>query len=252
MSSTCSSTGSYTLTVTFEVGTDIDKARSVPFGVAIAAQAPSGGPAAGSQHQEAIDQHHHGRGAHLAEGDSRQPLPEQLCDPADQGYPQPDLRGRRYHGLRRRQLRDAGLDRSRAAQGTQHDDRGRARGHRRAERPGCRRPDRPGPLARGPELPVHRDHARPVEQPRAVRRDHRQDGRGRHRPDAPDPDQGRCADRARGPDLRPHRCDQRRDAQAGRNAPLTCGRHRHGKAPSTAASTPSTTAPRPPTRPSSD
>ena len=63
MSSTCSSDGSYTLTVTFEIGTNLDKAQVlVQNRVAIAAAAAArGGAAAGRHRQEAVDQHHPGR-----------------------------------------------------------------------------------------------------------------------------------------------------------------------------------------------
>ena len=65
MSSTCSSDGSYKLTVTFEVGTDLDKAQVLVQNRLAdrAAEAPAGGPAAGDHGQEAVDQHHHGRRA---------------------------------------------------------------------------------------------------------------------------------------------------------------------------------------------
>ena len=80
MSSTCSSDGSYTLTVTFEVGTDLDKAQVlVQNRVAVAEpQAARGGPAAGGHRQEAVDQHHPGGLPDLARRPVRQPLPEQL------------------------------------------------------------------------------------------------------------------------------------------------------------------------------
>ena len=62
MSSTCSSDGSYKLTVTFEVGTDLDKAQVlVQNRLAVAQpQAAGGSPEARDHRQEAVDQHHHG------------------------------------------------------------------------------------------------------------------------------------------------------------------------------------------------
>ncbi len=67
-------------------------------------------------------------------------------------------RGRR-DDLRPARLQHAGLARSRPADGPQHDRRRRGRGAARAERAGGGGPDRPA--ARGEErrLPVHHDHA---------------------------------------------------------------------------------------------
>ena len=80
MSSTCSSDGSYKLTVTFEVGTDLDRAQVLgaePAGHRAAAAA-GGGSAARHHRQEAVDEHHPGRLADLARQSLRRPVPEQL------------------------------------------------------------------------------------------------------------------------------------------------------------------------------
>ena len=94
MSSTCSSDGSYKLTVTFEVGTDLDEAQVlVQNRVAIAMpKLPRGSAAAGRHRQEAVDQHHAGRLAHLARRPLRRPVPEQLRHAARPGRAQPRRR----------------------------------------------------------------------------------------------------------------------------------------------------------------
>ena len=65
MSSTCASDGSYNLTVTFDIGTNLDMAQVlVQNRVAIALpKLPAGGAAAGDRHQEEVDGHHPGRRA---------------------------------------------------------------------------------------------------------------------------------------------------------------------------------------------
>ena len=68
MSSTCASDGSYNLTVTFDVGTNLDMAQVlVQNRVAIAQpKLPAGGPAAGDHDQEEVDRDHPGRRPDLA------------------------------------------------------------------------------------------------------------------------------------------------------------------------------------------
>ncbi len=79
--------------------------------------------------------------------------------------------------------------------------------HPAAERPGGRRPDRPAAGPQRPGVPVHHDHAGPAGRRRPVRRHDPQDRRRRpHRPHA-----RRGPDRARRPGLRP-------DLHAGRPA----------------------------------
>ena len=128
MSSTCASDGSYNLTVTFEVGTNLDMAQVlVQNRVAIAMpKLPEEVQRQGVDDQEAVDEHHPGRRAHLAGRPVRQPVPQQLRHASGQGRAEPDLRRRRHHRLRRQRLRHADLARPREAQGPRPDHRGRA------------------------------------------------------------------------------------------------------------------------------
>ena len=66
MSSTSSADGSYQLTITFEIGTNLDNAQVlVQNRLAVAEpQLPGGGPPAGRDGQEAVVEHHPG---HLAD-----------------------------------------------------------------------------------------------------------------------------------------------------------------------------------------
>ena len=159
MSSTCASDGSYNLTVTFEVGTDLDKAQVLVQNrrgdrPAQAARRRSSGR--GSRPRSKSTAIILVRRPDLARRPVRQPLPEQLRHAPGQGRAEPDPRRGRHQRLRRQQLRDADLARPGEAQGPRPDDRGRPGGDPRAERPGRRRPGRPAPRARGPGLPVHR------------------------------------------------------------------------------------------------
>ena len=97
--------------------------------------------------------------------------------------------------------RPAGLQHARLARPGQAavaepDGRRRDPGPARAERAGGGRADRPAAGPQGPGLPVHAEHPRPAGRGRAVRQHHPQDrlGRGSHLP------QGRQPDRAGGPE----------------------------------------------------
>ena len=103
MSSTCSSDGSYRLTVTFEVGTDLDKAQVLVQNRLAVAQPrlPQEVQRQGVTAQEAIDELHHGGRPDLARPPVRRPVPGQLRHAPGQGRAEPDLRGRRLSSLRR-------------------------------------------------------------------------------------------------------------------------------------------------------
>ncbi len=81
MQSTSASDGSYTLIVTFDIGTDPDFAQVlVQNRVAIAlAVAAAAGPAAGRHHPEEVDRDPADRHPQLAGRSLRQPVPAQLC-----------------------------------------------------------------------------------------------------------------------------------------------------------------------------
>ena len=119
MNSTCSSDGSYKLTVTFEVGTDLDRAQVlVQNRLAIAqprlpAEVQRQGITAKKQSTNII------MAVSLISpnGAVRRPLPEQFRQPPGQGRVEPDLRRRRGPDHRGGQLRDADLARPAEAQG---------------------------------------------------------------------------------------------------------------------------------------
>ena len=127
MSSTCASDGSYNLTVTFEVGTNLDMAQVlVQNRVAIAQpKLPQ------EVQRQGITTKKKSTAIILVvaltspdeQGPVRQPLPEQLRHPPRQGRAEPDLRRRRHQRLRRQQLRDADLARPGEAQGPEPDHR---------------------------------------------------------------------------------------------------------------------------------
>ncbi len=97
---------------------------------------------------EAGDRVHHG-GRRLLEGRRlRLALPEQLPRRLRQGRGQARARRRRRRGLRRAQVLDAALDRSRSPGRARPDGQRRRPGAARAERPGGRRQPGPGAGAR--------------------------------------------------------------------------------------------------------
>ena len=146
MSSTCSSDGSYTLTVTFEIGTDLDMAQVlVQNRVAIAEpQLPEEVRRQGVTVKKQSTNIILVVVADLARRRRYDSLfLSQLRHAADPRRAEPRPRRRRRDGLRRRQLQHAGLARPGEAQGPQPDHPGRGRGDPRAERAGRRRPGRP-------------------------------------------------------------------------------------------------------------
>ena len=121
MSSMSTSDGSYTLTVTFRIGTDADKAQIlVQNRVASALPSlPQSGAGAGRADREALDLDPRDRRLELAGRPLRQPVSVELCDhqPARRG--RPHRRRRQRLGVRRRPVRHAALARPAEAAGAQ-------------------------------------------------------------------------------------------------------------------------------------
>ena len=145
MSSTSSSDGGYSITITFEIGTNLDTAQVlVQNRVAIA--------------EPLLPEEVRRQGVTVKKQSTNIILVISLTSPDNTfdslflaNYAtlraarraEPPARRRRRDGLRHRELQHARLARSREAQGPRADDRGRGRRDSRAERAGRRRPGRP-------------------------------------------------------------------------------------------------------------
>ena len=179
MQSTSASDGSYTLTVTFKIGTDLDNRAdpgAEPGGErAVAAADPGSGP--GRHGAEALDRDPAVRHAHRAGRPLRQPLSGQLRHHQTQGRIVA-LAGRRQRQcVRRRPVFHAHLARSGEAQSAQPQRPGRGGGTAAAEPRGHRRPDRHAADAAGRQFPIHHRLVRPPHRRQRVRQRHRQDRR---------------------------------------------------------------------------
>ena len=213
MQSTSTDTGTYTLTVTFEIGTDLDFAQVLVQNRVSAALAslPAVGPGAGPDGAEEVDLDARDRVAVLARRPLRQPVSQQLR------HHQPGQRagaraGRRQrHGAGRRHLFDAHLARPDEALHLRPLAQRRDQRRAVAEPVGDGGPGRHAAGRQGPELPVHGRHPGPARRAGAVRQ-HRRQGRERQRRPHRAAE-GRGEGRARRPDLR-HGLQGRR--QAGR------------------------------------
>ena len=119
MQSTSASDGTYTLTVTFAIGTDLDLAQMlVQNRVASAlASLPPGGPGAGRADAEEVDRDPADRRADLAGRPLRQPVPEQLRHDQSGRRAVARCRRRQRRRLRRRPVSHAHLARSAEAAG---------------------------------------------------------------------------------------------------------------------------------------
>ena len=182
MSSTCSNDGSYRLTVTFEIGTDLDKAQVLVQNRLAVAQPrlPQEVQRLGVTAQKQVDELPHGRRADLARPPVRRAVPGQLRHAPGEERAQPDPRGGQHatssaaagtacgSGSTRRGSRPA-------------TSRPRTSWRRSASRTSRSPPARSGqsPAPADPGVPVQRDDPRPPGRSRAVRRHHRQ---GRRRP----------------------------------------------------------------------
>ena len=145
MSSQCTNDGTYTLTVTFKLGIDLNMAQVLVQNRVVAGPADPARPgqAPRRHRQEEVAQHADDRQPVLARRQPRQPVPEQLRhDPAqDELARLPGVGDITYLGQRDYSMRR--LARPGEDGGPQPDGRRRGRGHRAAERPGRGRADRP-------------------------------------------------------------------------------------------------------------
>ncbi len=179
MSSTSADDGSYTLNVTFDIGTDMDMATVlVQNRVAIAtSKLPEDVRRQGVTTKKKSTQI-----VQFITLTSRRTIrrfvPEQLCDDQHQGRTEPYSRRGFGDGLRGGRLQHADLARSAQTQGSQPDDRGRGGGDQRAERAGGRRPNRRAAGTRRNRVSVGRQYAGPPARREAVRRPDHQDHRG--------------------------------------------------------------------------
>ena len=187
MQSNCTSDGRYTLTVTFQVGTDLDFAQVLVQNrvSAAMAQLPGAGAAAGRRDEEEGDvapPDHHA----LLEGRAvRRALPLQLRDAPALGQARAAAGRRRRGRLRGRRVQHARLARPRADAPALAHALGRRQRAAVPERLRRGRPGRHAADAGRPGLPDHGQRAVLALGRTGVRRDHPED-RG-ERPDHPHP-----------------------------------------------------------------
>ena len=178
MSSTSASDGSYTLTVTFDVGTDTD----IDSGVGAESRADrrsavaAGGATGRPRHAEAIDRHRALRDAHFARQTVRQPVLEQLCHDQSAGRIGPAAGRRANARRRRRHVQHANVARRRQAHGPQSHDAGcRQRGAGAERASGGRRHRRAADEAQA-GVPIHGHHQGPADHAGGIRQYHPQSG----------------------------------------------------------------------------
>ena len=201
MQSYSASDGSYSLTVTFKIGMDINFAQVlVQNRVSSAlAQLPQAVQAQGVTVQQKSTAVLMFVTLTSPNSSLRRPLPGELRDHQSQGPARPPARRRQRQCVRRRPIFDAGVARPQQAAGALAHHAGR---HQRAQGPeptGRRRSARHAALAGDAAVPVHHRHRRPPRRGRAVREHRRQDGVRR----ADDASSRRRPGRARRPDLQP-------------------------------------------------
>ena len=170
MSSQCTNDGAYTLTVTFELGTDLNIAQvlvqnrvqlAMPVipdivqlqGVAVKKKSPSIMMIVNLFSKKDAQGNYR----------PRRSLPVELRHDPDQGRTAAPAGRRRRDLPGRARLQHARLARSRKTGHAEHDGRRRGQRPQGAERPGGRRPGRPAARAAGPELPAYHEHARPAD-----------------------------------------------------------------------------------------
>ena len=187
MSSLSTSDGQYTLTVTFKIGTDGDKAQilvenRVSSALAVAARERA---EAGRADEQEVDVDPRDRRPHLARRALRQPVPVELRDHQPARRDRPPRRRRQRRRVRRRPVRHPHLARSAEAAGARARPAGRDQRRQSAEPLDQRRPGRPAARAARADVPVFDQRARQARRRRRVREDHRQDRQGRpHHPAA--------------------------------------------------------------------
>ena len=179
MQSYAAADGSYTLTVTFKIGTDLNFAQvlvqnRVSTALSSLPQAVQAQGVTVQKKSTAILQI-----VTLTSPDGRYDslYLSQLRHHQPEGRARAPARRRQRQRVRRRPVFDAHLARSGQDAGARPDRAGRHPGAAAAEPAGDGRPDRHAAGARRPGLPVHAQRARPARRCRAVRGRHRQDRR---------------------------------------------------------------------------
>ena len=177
MSSTSASDGSYTLTVTFNVGTDLNTSLALVqnYVNSALAQLPAGASNQGVTVRKVSTDIVLVVSICLGRRQLRRHLSLQLRGHQSGKSPGPPARGRAGHGQRRRPLQHAGLAGPQKAPGLQPDDPGRGQCHPGPECPGGGRADGRSAGAARPGLPVYRQRPGPAFRRRAIRRYHRQE-----------------------------------------------------------------------------
>ena len=231
MQSYSTDAGTYTLTVTFEIGTDLDFAQVLVQNKVSAALAslPMSGPGARPDRRKEVDVDPPDRVADLAGPALRQPLSQQLRDhqPGQRTVAPAGRRQRQRAG--RRPVLDARLARSGEALHLRPHAIRRHPRHPAAEPGRERGPGRHAAGAKGAGLPVHDRRRRPPQHARGIQQHHRQGRPGQWRPDRPR--QGHRPRRPRRPDIRPDLADQRQAQLRHRHLPAArCQRARRRQA----------------------
>ncbi len=207
MQSTSASDGSYTLTVTFKIGTDLDTAQVlVQNRVASAlASLPTAVQSQGVKVREKGNGDPVVRDFDVARQPLRQSLSRQLRDDQHPGRAVAATGRRRRQCFRCRPIFDARVARPGKAQSAKSQRPGYRRNAAAAEPAGHRRPGRRSADAAGRELPIHDRRPRPPQRRRGVRqcdRENRQQRRD-HAPARRRPRRTRRADLQ--PDFHPRR-----------------------------------------------
>ena len=191
MSSTSASDGTYTLTVTFDVGTDLNTSLALVQNLANSAlaQLPGGVQPQGRHSPEGLPEHLAGGQPLFRRRPVRRGVPLQLRrhQPAEPTGPAAGHRPGASH--RGRLVQHAGLAGPEAAPGVRAHDRRCPGRHPGAKRPGRGRPARRAPGAGRSTLPVHDQRPRPAFRCAPVRGHHRQ---VRHRHGPADRARARC------------------------------------------------------------
>ena len=181
MSSLSTSDGQYTLTVTFKIGTDGDKAQILVENRVSSALAalPESVQKQGVQTNKRSTSILEIVALSSPEGAIRQPVPVELRDHQSARRDRAPRRRRQRRGVRRRPVRHPHLARSAEAAGARARPAGRDQRRQPAEPLDQRRSGRPAARAAGADVPVFDQRARQARRRRRVREDHRQDGHGR-------------------------------------------------------------------------
>ena len=183
MSSQCTNDGTYTLTVTFKPGADLNMAQVLVQNRVVAGRADAArrGQAPRRDGQEEVAQRPDDRQPVLAGRQPRQPLPEQLRHDPDPGRAGAAAAASATSPTSASATTACGVWLDPEKMAVPQPDR-RRRGHAPSQQQNVQvaagQIGQP-PVPNGPGLPVHDDHAGPARRRRAVRRHHPQDRRRR-------------------------------------------------------------------------